>query len=169
MVWNGTENISQKFVKSVFYAAGNFLMFSVYPYLYVAPVGCLLNSSFWASRLSVKHWAQFCYCVNSESGLEELKILYLHEHGYSWERISQFHYSSLSNFFLSPLPGNGGCFRKFVSTPRFNHLRFGPVGLSDHTTAWAEWLPEARSGEFFVVIFLLALVISVESKQSFFY
>lgn len=44
MVQSGTENILQKFVESVFYAADNFLMFSVDSYLYLALVRCLLNT-----------------------------------------------------------------------------------------------------------------------------
>lgn len=82
MVQNGTENILQKFVVSVFYATDNFLMFSADSYLYLAPVRCLLSSKFLEPAVSAKYKAGFCYCVNSESGLEELKIQYLHENRY---------------------------------------------------------------------------------------
>lgn len=83
MVQNGTENILQKFVESVFYATDNLVVFSVDSYLYLAPVCCLLKCKVFEPAVSLKHKAQFCYCVNSESGLEELKIQYLHESGYS--------------------------------------------------------------------------------------
>lgn len=46
------------------------------------------------------------------------------------------------------LPGHGGCVWQFVSASGFHYLCARPLGVSDHTTTWTEWLPQTGLGEF---------------------
>lgn len=120
----------------------NFLTFSAVP----TSECCLLNSwylffFFWANRLSVKCFALFCRHVNNGSELGKLSnedCVNENQHSCEGSTISAI---CPYPVFLSLLPGNGGCFRKFVSTSGFYPLCFGAVSMSDYTTTWVEWLP----------------------------